>query len=642
METVRKSEEKDRLRGGPDAAEDAEIERMLAGMSVEKKVGQMMCAAFRQRQRQAAGGGVAIQNAERENPLTAVTETDEEIRACLRKYHFGAVSLFRENCRDAAQTLRLTSEMQTANREGGGVPLLIATDQEGGAITRLSFGTSGPGSMALAATGDSANAEDMAAVYGEELRLVGIHADYAPVLDVNNNPNNPAIGVRAFSDDPEMVAEYGAAFVRGLHRAGAAATLKHFPGHGNTETDSHTGLPRIGSSLAELRACELAPFRAAVAAGADMIMTAHIQYPRIEEETHVSRSTGEKICLPATMSRRILTELLREEMGFEGVIVTDALRMAAIADHFADEDVIRLTVGAGADLLMLPFAEDDESFRQMTEMTETAIRLVKAGEISLSRVEASARRMLRLKKRLGLLSRTDFAATEEALQAAERGAHSAAHRRLAEELAEKALTLLRNEGSAFPIRPRAGEKTLILLAENCESRRGAAEMAKRILAREGVVLAPEDIEIMSCGGGRDDQCLEAAERAEHVILVHRAWCAACLDPGTEDGASTAVFDRILAARHAAGRTAILVSCQLPYDAARFPEADALLLCYNSTILRELPPERGPESAFAPNLAVALCACFGRGRPAGRLPVDVPALDGAWRFTDRTLFRRGTP
>ena len=223
--------------------DQSRVEAVLSGMSTEEKVGQMMSVAFRFWKENPEEKAATVLNAEKENPETAVTGLNEKMRACLKKYHFGSFTLFRENCRDAEQTIRLTADIQAANQEGHGIPMLIAADQEGGTVTRLGFGTSGPGSMALAATGNPGSAEAMAEVYGEELRRVGIHVNYAPVLDINNNPNNPVIGVRSFSDDPETVSRFGEAYIRGLHRAGAIATIKHFPGHGNTVTDSHLSLP---------------------------------------------------------------------------------------------------------------------------------------------------------------------------------------------------------------------------------------------------------------------------------------------------------------------------------------------------------------------------------------------------------------
>ena len=615
------------------------VEAVLSGMSTEEKVGQMMSVAFRFWKENPAEEAATVLNAEKENPETAVTGLNEKMRACLKKYHFGSFTLFRENCRDAEQTIRLTADIQAANQEGHGIPMLIAADQEGGTVTRLGFGTSGPGSMALAATGNPGSAEAMAEVYGEELRRVGIHVNYAPVLDINNNPNNPVIGVRSFSDDPETVSRFGEAYIRGLHRAGAIATIKHFPGHGNTVTDSHLSLPYIGSTAQELKAFELVPFRAAIEAGADMIMTAHIQYPEVEQETHISCSTGERIHLPATMSRRFLTEILRGEMGFEGVIITDALNMAAIENNFTDEDTIRLTIGAGVDILMLPIVLDMGTFQRIQEMTDTAVRMVKNGEISEERINASVRRILKLKEKYGLLEQTDFTVTEEKLRAAARTLHSPEHRKTAESLAEKALTLLKNDNHAFPISLRNGEKTLILFSNSSANRVMAAEMAIRRLKAELPVPEGTEMKVMVHTGANGDECLEAAVNADHAVLVHRFYCAGCLDPRTEEGSSTALFDRVIDARKRKNQSSVLVSCQLPYDAGRFPEADAILLTYGSSVAWKLPAESGAGSDYVPNLPAALCACFGLGKPSGILPVSIPAVNKQYQLTDEILYFR---
>ncbi|MBQ8137122.1 MAG: beta-hexosaminidase, partial [Clostridia bacterium] len=391
----------------------SDVDRILSRMTLEEKVGQMLIASFRTWKEADSSGS--------SSNAVGITELNDEIRACLAAYHFGGTTLYAENCRDAEQTLRLVQDLQAANQAGGGLPLLVSIDQEGGSIVRLGFGTTGSGNMALAATGNPENAAVMAQIHGEELRLLGIHADYAPVVDVNNNPNNPVIGVRAFSDDPMVTARFGVAYLEGLHRAGAMAALKHFPGHGNTDTDSHTGFPRIDSTLEELKVCELVPFQAGIDAGADMVMTAHIQYPQIEKETYPSITTGEKVFLPATMSRVIMTDLLRNQMGFEGVIVSDALDMASISDNFSDEDVLRLTINAGVDMLILPIVRDTAIFKRVMSMAELAAKLVREGEIPMERVDESVRRILKLKMRYGLLAQTDFTATDAQIAAAVRG-----------------------------------------------------------------------------------------------------------------------------------------------------------------------------------------------------------------------------
>ena len=421
---------------------DMEIEQILEGMTLEEKVGQMIMTSYRI-------WGDARQ--------TEITELNDEIREALAKYHYGGVMLFSENFKDAEQTLRLVSDFQAANSKGSSIPLLTSVDQEGGYVVRVTYGTAGIGNMALCATGNPDHARTMASIYGEELRLLGINSDFAPVMDVNNNPANPVIGIRSFSDDPETAAAFGSAYVQGLHDQGTIAVLKHFPGHGNTDTDSHTGFPCIRSTYDELKQCELIPFGKAIGADADMVMTAHIQYPQIEQETYTSVTTGQQVYLPATMSRTILTGILRDDMGFEGVIVSDALDMGAIADNFADEDMLCMTINAGVDLLLFPAVKNKSMFRKNLELTEMAVRLAKEGKISGERIDDSVRRILKLKKKYGLLEEKDFTVTDAHIQAAVSGVGSKEHSETAWKLAEQALTLYRNDHNAFPITAEPGE-----------------------------------------------------------------------------------------------------------------------------------------------------------------------------------------
>ena len=621
-----------------EAAVDEDIESILSGMTLEQKVGQMMIVSFRTWKEMPLAGSDkndTVENAEEEIPAVNVTELNDEIRACLHDYHFGGTLVFSENCRDAEQTLRLISELQAENQVGGGLPLLVAVDQEGGAVARLGFGTTGTGNMSLVATGDPENARTIAAIYGEELSLLGINADFAPVMDVNNNPNNPVIGVRSFSDSPEVVSEFGVAYMEGLHSRNTIATLKHFPGHGNTDTDSHTGLPCIESSYDELKAVELVPFQAAIDAGADAVMTAHIQYPAIETGTYTSVSTGEEIHLPATMSKVILTDILRGDMGFGGVIISDALDMAAINDNFTDEDVLRMTINAGVDMLILPVVSDTDLFQRNKDMVNTAIEMVRSGEIDEARVDEAVRRILALKKKYGLLAQKDFSVSDGQVEAAVNGCGSAEHRQAAWDIALKGNTLVKNENGAFPIQMNEGDTALILFSDSCASRAGSGELARQMLGD-----VSDQITVMVNDSENGDECVEAAASADHVILVSRAYNAACLDPNTDDGFSTAVFDRIIAARHEAKRPVIVVSCQLPCEAARFTGADAVLLTYGSTVMRAIPPEAGEGSAYAPNLPAALCACFGLVGADGRLPVNITSLNEDYSISSEILYTFG--
>lgn len=618
------------------AADSARIDEILSNMTLEEKIGQMMVVSFRVWENEKDTKKASVENTTGDTEGKDVTELNDEIRKCIAKYHFGGTILFAQNYTDPEQTLRLVADMQKANQEGGGLPLLVSTDQEGGYIVRMTYGTTGPGNMALTATGDPENARKMASIYAEELGLLGVHADYAPVLDTNNNPNNPVIGVRAFSDDPQTVAEYGTAYIEGLHDGGMIATIKHFPGHGNTDTDSHTGFPCIQSSYEELKSFELVPFQKAIDAGADMVMTAHIQYPKIETDTYTSKTTKEKVYLPATMSDTILTDILRGDMGFEGVVVTDALDMAAVTDNFSTEDTIRMTINAGADMLILPTIMNMSLYDKNIEMTEMAIRLARDGKISMDRIDESVRRILTLKQKYGLLDQTDFNVTEEAVNASVNGIGKAENRETAWEMAEQAVTVYKNDDGAYPVKMEDGQKALILFSDSAAGRAGAGELAKEMLTEKEALPKDADITIMVNTQDNEKKCLKAAKNADHVILVYRTIGADSLDPDTEAGFSSAVFDRVIEERHKAGKKVIFVSCQLPYDAARFPEADAIVLTYGSGLMEELPPKTGKNSAYMPNLPAALCACFGQGDANGSLPVTIPSLDKKYRMVVDTM------
>ncbi len=615
-------------------------EEILRGMTTREKICQMLIPSFRVWKEVPPGEGLTgtgtVENAAEEAPGTPITSLNDEIRECLQTWPYGGVTLFRENCADPEQTLRLISEIQTVNREAGGLPMLIGADQEGGNVSRMAFASMGTGNMALSATGDKENARRMAAVLGEEMRLVGFNADYAPVADVNNNPANPVIGVRSFSDDPLIAAEYAAAFTRGLHDEGIIATAKHFPGHGNTETNSHSGFPVINISLEELRSCELIPFRALVEEGVDMIMTAHIQYPLIEKETRISVSTGDPVHLPATMSRTILQDLLRDEMNFDGLIISDSLDMAAIKDHFNREDTLTLTVNAGVNLLILPAVFTTEDFRVVQEMTEMAVRLAEEGKISMEAVDDSVLRILKLKKEYGILDRTDFEATEERIAAALSGISDEENRKTVRETAERAVTLLDNETDAFPLRLSEGDKTAVFFSSSCGSRSGNAEWVREKLLEAGVLDDPGQLTVWKSTKDNGEDCLRAAEEADHVILVYRTYQLSNLREGGDDADSIPVFREIIQRRHEKGGRVILISAQLPYDAALFPEADARVLCYNSGEVNASAPEEGPGSGWIPNLAQALLACFGQGTAEGKLPVNLYAIGEDGQFTEEII------
>ncbi|MEW1922077.1 glycoside hydrolase family 3 protein [Streptomyces sp. NPDC088360] len=287
-----------------------------------------------------------------------------------------SVGLFGRNIASPEQLAALTAQLR-AERDD----VLVAIDEEGGDVTRLEVrsGSSFPGNHALGAVDDTALTRDVAAELGRRLAACGVNLNWAPSADVNSNPDNPVIGVRSFGADPLLVARHTAAYVEGLQSAGVAACTKHFPGHGDTAVDSHHDVPRIGVDPEVLRARDLAPFRAAIAAGTRAVMSAHILVPSLDAE------------YPATLSRRILTGILREELGFDGLIVTDGMEMQAISATYGIERGSVLAIAAGADAICVGGGlADDETVLRLRDALVGAVR---TGELSEERLADAATRV---------------------------------------------------------------------------------------------------------------------------------------------------------------------------------------------------------------------------------------------------------
>ncbi|MFE6163107.1 glycoside hydrolase family 3 protein [Streptomyces sp. NPDC056486] len=287
-----------------------------------------------------------------------------------------SVGLFGRNIASPEQLAALTAQLR-AERDD----VLVAIDEEGGDVTRLEVrsGSSFPGNLALGAVDDTGLTRDVAAEMGRRLAACGVNLNWAPSADVNSNPDNPVIGVRSFGADPLLVARHTAAYVEGLQSAGVAACTKHFPGHGDTAVDSHHDLPRIGVDPEVLRARDLGPFRAAIAAGSRAVMSAHILVPSLDAE------------YPATLSRRILTGILREELGYDGLIVTDGMEMQAIAATYGIERGSVLAIAAGADAICVGGGlADDETVLRLRDALVGAVR---TGELSEERLADAATRV---------------------------------------------------------------------------------------------------------------------------------------------------------------------------------------------------------------------------------------------------------
>lgn len=311
-------------------------------------------------------------------------EVNDHIRRMILDYRVGGVILFRRSVHSPAQLARLCRELQELNATVSDTPLLIAIDQEGGMVMRVEQGvTPIPSAMAFPQAGSVNDCQQLNRILGDEMRQVGINMNLAPVLDVNNNPLNPVIGVRAYGEDPDTVIQYGMAAMRGQQASGLVVTAKHFPGHGDTSTDSHYSMPLVGHDRARLDAMELPPFRAAIAQGVDAIMTAHVVFPAIEPRVDV----------PATLSHAVLTDLLRGELGFNGVIISDCLEMAAISEGVGVARGALATLQAGADIVLVSHLIE----RQIAAIDAVA-QALQDGTLDMTRVDSALQRVATLKQ----------------------------------------------------------------------------------------------------------------------------------------------------------------------------------------------------------------------------------------------------
>ena len=588
---------------------EGQVERLLEQMSLQEKLAQMLMPTFRTDPAAADGIG-------------------EDVARCLQEHCFAGVALFAEELETTRQAVRRTDAMQAANASVPGRPqLLTAVDQEGGSITRLGQGTMTCGNMALGAVGDPAVTEAAAAILGSEIMACGLNVDFAPVLDVNSNPANPVIGVRSFSDDPAVVAGQGEAFLTAMRGTGAIACLKHFPGHGDTAADSHTGLPRVEKSREALLREELLPFARCINAGAEMIMTAHIQYPAIEPGTWPSRATGEEITLPATLSPAVITDLLRGELGFTGVVVTDALGMDAIRTHFDPVDSARLAIEAGVDILLMPpvdAAELDRFLGRLCELTES-------GEISAEKVDAAVARILRLKQRHGLLEPYDAGQLEARLENAAAVVGCPEHHDAEWKIAKRAVTLVKNDG-VLPYSAPLGRTVVLTAAENEIS---GMEYAVGRLRDEQRLPEDAELEIHALPGAPDEQLAAWIAGADHVIAVSELYGSAGLY-----GSASARIDTLIALAHDNGADVTVLSAFLPYDCARFPDADAIALCWLDRSMSEDPRVTDTPTQYGPNLPASLYLLLSGESPRGALSVQIPALDEDGGYADEILYPRG--
>lgn len=382
------------------------IKHLLNLMSLEEKVGQLFHIGF---------------------PGKTVTN---EIKEMIENYHIGGIIYFRRNIDSMEQVALLSNLLQKlALKNNIDLPLFISTDQEGGTVIRLKGATHFPGQMAIGATYREKLAEEAGRTIAQELKSVGINMNFAPVLDVNYNPNNLVIGVRSFGSNPELVANMGKAYIKGIQGEGVIACGKHFPGHGDTDLDSHLSLPIINVDQNRLEKVELYPFKMAIESGLDSIMTAHVYFPAIEKEEGI----------PSTLSQAVLTSLLRRELNYDGLIITDCMEMNAIVSTFGTIEGAVMTIEAGSDMVLI-----SHTIEKAKAAIAAVIKAVEKGRISEKRINSSVERIIKLKKK-----RIEKAIVENNVVNTENG------NKVAYNIAKKAVTLVKDEKKLLPVKEEA-------------------------------------------------------------------------------------------------------------------------------------------------------------------------------------------
>ncbi|WP_069756446.1 glycoside hydrolase family 3 protein [Streptomyces sp. EN16] len=557
------------------ASTDRRLRRIIAGMSLEEKVGQLFVM------RVYGHSATDPDQADIDANLKEIgVRTAAEL---ISTYHVGGIIYFTwaHNTRDPHQIADLSNGLQRAALAGRSrLPLLVSTDQEHGIVCRVGEpATLLPGAMALGAGGSRSDTRRAAWIAGAELAALGINQNYAPDADVNVNPANPVIGVRSFGSDPAAVAALVAEQVKGYQGAGIASTAKHFPGHGDTSTDSHTGLPVINHTRAQWEELDAPPFRAAIRARIDSIMTAHIVVPALDPSED-----------PATLSRPILTGILREELGYDGVVVTDSLGMEGVRTKYGDDRVPVLALLAGVDQLLNP--------PNLSVAWNAVLEAVRGGEISEARVDESILRILRLKSRLGLF-RDPFVSR----RGVERTVGSRAHRAAADRIAERTTTLLADPGTLLPL-SRLSHRNLLVVGADPASPSGTTGPPTSTLANTFGELG-FTARALSTGTAPNQakiaEAVAAAEGRDAVVVA------------TYNVTATSSQRTLVTALVATGVPVVTVAVRNPYDVAHLTGTGvaASLAAYSWTDVE---------------LRAAARVIAGHADPEGTLPVPVQRAD----------------
>lgn len=603
----------------PAMAETDRVDSIIENMSLRNKITQMFMIDFRQWK-------------DESGKLANLTVINDDVKNILRDYHFGAVILFAENIQTTNETLALTKDMQQAAINGNGLPMIIATDQEGGKIYRLGSGTVLPGNMALAATGNENSAYDAGAIIGKELSCLGINTTLAPVVDINNNPNNPVIGIRSFSDDATTVGNFASKMIDGMSSTNVIGCAKHYPGHGDVAMDSHYELPVVDKSKDELMDNELVPYKIAISKNIEMIMTAHILYPQVESRKKHSAKTGVDQSLPATMSPELVSNILKGELGFNGVVCTDAMNMKGVSDSWNEDEAVINAINAGVDLICMPTSMTSNEDKANLEKIITSVsNAVRGGTISMNRINDACRRILKLKQSKGIL---DYNPDDYTIEKAQSIVGSRENRSAERQMAADAVTVVQNKNDTLPKRISEDSKVLVMVPYGNEPGQFVMAWNRAKQAR----LIPDGAQIKTVVfndlwnketyQSEIEKYKRMIDEYDTIILNSELSSSSITN---NSWLYTAVQDFVNYGE-ANSKTTIVMSTEQPYDVTLYPNADAVVAvygCKGSNIDPEQALINGTTESVAacgPNMIAGMEVSLGVFGARGKLPVNIPVFD----------------
>ncbi|MCH1625952.1 beta-N-acetylhexosaminidase [Fredinandcohnia sp. SECRCQ15] len=510
------------------------------------------------------------------------TTASEEIKELIREHHVGGIILFGRNIGTPEEILNVTNELQRVARDAGHKkPLLICLDQENGVVRRLGEGTTiFPGAMLLGATNDPENAYKVGLGTGRELKALGVNWNLAPVLDVNNNPDNPVIGVRSYGESTKKVSEFGKMAMKGMQDAGIMTTLKHFPGHGDTNVDSHLDLPVISHSIERLEEIELKPFKDAIHEGADTIMSAHVYFPAIEDTPGV----------PATLSKKVITGLLREKLCFDGVVTTDCMEMNAIANTIGTANGGVEAVKAGVDLIMVSHLHNLQK-----DTINAIVAAVEAGDINETIIDAAVSRVLRLKDKY--LNWDELNLDQVAVVPSVVGCIE--HEAVATDIYKKGVTIVKNNG-ILPLTPNGEQRVLVVYSENKYTMQVEDKRYSSMFLGQSIKEIDSRADVLELSNP------PSADEIKDVALKAKAYDAVVI--GTLTVLSGDAQVKLVEKIYETGVPVVVVATRSPYDMAYLPDVHGYVCTY------EFP---------YPALKMAAKAIYGIEQVTGRLPVTIP-------------------